>query len=143
MIHFKIVTPEKVVYEDEVAQCTIPTTEGEITVLPHHIPLISILNAGELRFLDKEGEHVMAVWGGFVQVQVDSQLTILADNVERAEDIDIARADEARKRAEELMKKRDEMEDVDFARIQATMEKELNRIRVGEKWKKFKKPQGA
>lgn len=136
MIKFKIVTPEGSVYEDEVSQCTIPTMSGEITVLPNHIPLVSILKTGEIRFIDKDGDHAIALAGGFLEVRGNNELIILADNAERAEEIDIERAEEARKRAEELLKQSENEADVDFARIQAMMDREMNRIKVGKKWKK-------
>src|SRR5665648_417690 len=99
-IKFKIVTPEKTVYEDSVDQVTLPTQEGEITVLPNHIPLISVLRAGEL-VAKKGGEEIaMAVSGGMVEVR-KNEITILADTAERAEEIDLARAEEAKQKAEE------------------------------------------
>ena len=69
MLNFKIVTPEGIVYQDEIAQATIPTMDGEITILPDHVPLVSILKTGELRVKDKEGEHAMALAGGFLEMR--------------------------------------------------------------------------
>lgn len=135
-IKFKIATPEKVVYEDDIFQVSIPTTTGEITVLPHHIPLVSILQAGELRIKDKEGEHLMAISSGFLEVRANNEIIILADNAERAEVIDIDRAEAARKRAEEEMAKAKGQENVDYAKLQAVIEREMNRVRVGKKYKK-------
>ncbi len=136
-IHFKIATPEKVVYEDDVLQVSIPTTTGEITVLPHHSPLVSILQAGELKIVDKEGEHIIAVSGGFLEVRANNEIVILADNAERAEIIDIDRAEEARRRAEEEMAKVKGQENVDYAKLQAVIDREMNRVRVGKKYKKI------
>ena len=135
MLNFKIVTPEGVVYQDEIAQATIPTMDGEITILPDHVPLVSILKTGELRVKDKEGEHVMALAGGFLEMRGNNELVLLADNAERAEHIDVDRAEQARKRAEELMKQADNVADVDFAKLQAMIDREMNRIRVARKYK--------
>jgi F-type H+-transporting ATPase subunit epsilon len=135
---FKIATPEKVVYEDEIFQVSIPTLNGEITVLPGHIPLISIVQAGELRIKDKEGEHHFALAGGFVEVRRGNELIILADNAERAEAIDIERAEEARTRAEAEVGQAQNRQDVDFARLQAVIDREMNRVRVGKKYKDVK-----
>src|SRR4030043_2270249 len=100
-IKFKIVTPERTVYEEEIDQVTLPTADGEITVLPNHIPLISILVPGELD-VRKEGKEIaMAVSGGMIEVR-KNEMTILADTAERAEEIDLQRAEEARKKAEQL-----------------------------------------
>ncbi len=136
-IHFKIATPEKVVYENDIFQVSIPTTTGEITVLPHHIPLVSILQAGELKIKDNEGEHVMAISSGFLEVRANNEVIILADNAERVDLIDIDRAEQARKRAEEEMTKVKGQENVDYARLQAVIDREMNRIKVGKKYKKI------
>ena len=69
ILQFKIATPEKVVYEDEIKQASIPTTSGEVTILPNHIPLVSVLQAGEIKITDKDGEHDLAVAGGFLEVR--------------------------------------------------------------------------
>ena len=137
-IAFKIATPEAVIYEDEVFQVSIPTTSGEITVLPGHIPLISVIQAGELKIKDKEGDHVLAVAGGFVEITGPREIVILADNAERAEAIDIERAEAAKKRAEEQIAAIGDRQDVDFARLQAVLDRELNRIRVGNKYRNIR-----
>jgi len=73
-IKFKIATPEKVVYENEIEQVSVPTMDGEITILPNHIPLVSVLKAGELRIKDKNGEQIMAVSGGFLEMRGNNEL---------------------------------------------------------------------
>ncbi|HOX60653.1 MAG TPA: ATP synthase F1 subunit epsilon [Candidatus Magasanikbacteria bacterium] len=139
-LKLKIVTPEKVVYENEVVKISLPTPDGEITVLPHHIPLITILAAGELRLTDMSGaEHIMAVAGGFVEVRGGTEIIILADNADRVEEIDVTEAEAARARAEEQMRKIANKEDVDYARLQAVIEREMNKLRVGRKYKDVKK----
>lgn len=135
MLKFKIVTPEKSIYENEIFQVTIPTMDGEITVLPNHIPLVSVLKAGELKFKDKDGEHQMAVSGGFLEVRGKNEIVILADHAERVDQIDITRAEEARVRAQEQMKNIKNVQDVDFAKLQAVIDRELNRLRVAKKYK--------
>jgi len=136
-IKFKIVTPEKTIYEDEIIQVTIPTADGEITVLANHIPLISVLKGGEMKIKDKNGEHVMAIAGGFLEIKGNNEIVILADNAERAGDIDLERAEQARQRAIEQMEKAKDIEDVDFAKLQAVIDREMNRIKVGKKYKKL------
>ena len=138
MLKFKIATPERVVYEDEVLQASIPTTSGEITVLPGHIPLVSVLQAGEIRIKDKEGDHVFALAGGFLEVRGNDELIILADNAERAGDIDLERAEEARKRALKEIEEAKGRQDFDFAKLQAVIDREINRVRVGKKYKNLK-----
>lgn len=135
-LKLKIATPEKVIYENEILQVSIPTMDGEITVLPNHVPLVSVLKAGEMKIVDKDGEQILAVSGGFLEVRGQNEIVILADNAERATEIDIDRAEQARLRAEELMKQTKSVEDVDFARLQALIDREMNRVRVGKKYKK-------
>lgn len=131
-IKFKIVTPERTVFEDEVDQITLPTADGEITVLPNHIPLISILVPGELD-LKKDGEEIaVAVSGGMIEVR-KNEMTILADTAERAEEIDLARAEEAKKRAENLKEERIRTDETQYATAAAILEKNLARIKVARK----------
>lgn len=128
-----IITPEKIVFSDEVDQVTIPTMDGEITVLPHHIPLVGLLKAGEL--IIKKGDEIipLAVSGGMLQVRADG-ITILADTAERVEEILEERAEEARKAAEKLLvEKRFDAEE--YAAIAAKMERELARLKVARKWR--------
>ncbi len=138
MLKFKIATPEKVVYEDEIRQVSIPTMSGEITVLPNHIPLVSVIKAGELKIVDKDGEHPIAIAGGFLEIKGNNEIVILVDHAERAGDIDVEAAEKARARAEDEMEKAKSEENVDFAKLQAMIDREMNRVRVGEKYKDVK-----
>jgi F-type H+-transporting ATPase subunit epsilon len=133
-IRLKIVTPEKLLLETEVSQITLPVTFGEVTILPEHVPYIGSLTAGELRFMEHTGDEIhLALSSGFVEFH-DNVLTVLADRAERAEDIDLERAEEARQRAEELMRSAPETIDAEeYARTVAMLDKELNRIRVARK----------
>lgn len=137
MLKFKIVTPEKVIYENEISQISIPTMNGEVTILPNHIPLVSVLKAGELKIKDKDGEHNMAVSGGFLEVRGNNEIIILADHAERAEEIDLQKAEEARQRAEEQMKEVKNVQDVDYAKLQAVIEREANKMRIAKKYRKL------
>ncbi len=137
-INFKIITLERVVYEDEIDQVTIPTQAGEITVLARHTPLVSLLKPGELR-IKKDGYDVLlSVSTGFVEVRPKSEVVILADTAERAEEIDLERAEEGRRRAEEMLKEKERLDDVQFARLQAQLEKELARLKVGRRYRKLR-----
>ena len=137
-INLKIVTPERIIFEGSCLQVTIPTKTGEITILPNHIPLISALQAGELVIKREDGEFIpMAISKGFLEVQPNSQVVILADSAERVEEIDHARAEEAKKRAEALLKeKRADIES--YVTLSAKIEKELARLKVARKHRKRK-----
>lgn len=133
-IKFKIATPERVVYEDEVDQITLPTKMGEITVLPNHLPIVSSLQAGEI-LIKKDGQETpLAVSGGFVEFN-SNQMAILADTAERVEEIDEARAEAARARVAEILENKRGAEAVDFTALAAKMEKELARLKVARKYK--------
>jgi len=134
MIHFKIITPERIVVEEEIYQVTLPIEGGEITVLPEHIPYIGTLRAGEILFrkTSKSEESSLAVSSGFVEFH-NNEMIILADTAEHAEEIDLARAEEARKRAEELKKEHLEMGGEEYARTMALLEKEMARVRVARR----------
>ncbi len=136
-IKFEIVTPERVVLKQEALQVTVPTTSGEITILPDHIPLVSILQPGviEVKRLDNVVE-IMSVSGGFIEVLKD-KIVILADSAERAEELDEAKVKEAHARAEELKKTAKATDDIDFADVSARIEKELARLRAVNKWRKL------
>ena len=138
MLKFKIVTPTGITYADDtVEEVIIPTTTGQISVLTNHIPLVSILAPGELIVKKAGQEIIMSVSGGLVEIRPGNELYIIADSAERAEHIDLSRAEEARKRAEELMKQEQSVDGVEFAKLQAKMEKELARLRVGRKYRKL------
>lgn len=133
MIDFKIVTPEKKVYEDMVDSVTIPTTEGEITVLPNHIPLVTILTPGELVVRNGKEEKYMAVSGGFVTVHLKNKLVILADTAERAEELTLEAIERARERARILLEEKRGKDEVAFADAAAGLERELARLKVARK----------
>lgn len=137
-IKLKIVTPEKIIFEDMVSQVSVSTVLGEITILPNHIPLVSQLAPGEIIVKHGNGkskeEDLMAVSGGFVEVLPD-QIVILADTAEKAEDIDEERAEAARQKAAEVLKTK--VSDAEsFALFTAQMEKEMARLKVARKYKK-------
>jgi len=133
-INFKIATPERVVFKDEVDSITLPTSMGEITILPNHIPLISVLKTGEIMVRKGEEEVSMAVAGGFVEV-LSEKVVVLADRAERSEEIDVARAEAAMERARKLREEKN-VDTVEFAALSAQIEKEMARLRVGRKQQK-------
>lgn len=130
-LKLKIVTPERLLLEQEIDQVSIPTAEGQITVLKNHLPLVSSLQPGELLVRADGKDTPLAVSGGFIEVR-DNVVTVLADTAERIDELDLSRADEARARAEKLLKET-HIEHENYAALQAKMEKELARLRVGRK----------
>lgn len=131
-IKFKIVTPERTVFEEEIDQATLPTTAGQITILPNHRSYIASLEPGEIVLKKNDKESFMAISGGFIEFH-KNELIVLADTAERAEEIDLKRAEEGRKRAEELKEQAISMDDEEYARVAAAIQKESVRIRVAKK----------
>lgn len=129
----KIVTQEKQIYSaDEVVLVLAPGVEGQLGILPGHAPLITVLAYGEMLVRRADGgEEVFAIHGGFMEVLPD-RVTVLADTAERAEDIDMARAEEARQRAEALMQKRYEGV-VDYARAEQARLRSLTRLKAARR----------
>lgn len=138
IIKFEIVTPERLVLSEDIKQITVPTKDGEITILPHHIPLIASLKPGvlDVRRVNDEIEYI-SISGGFIEVLKD-KVVILADTAERAEEIDLARAEEAQRRAEELMKQEKQLDHTKFAAMNALIEKELARTKAAKRWRRLK-----
>lgn len=127
-LHFKIVTPERVVFEDTVDAAILPTTEGEITVLPHHIPLVALLKAGVLRLKKGAEEMPLAVSGGVIEVD-GKHVVVLADTAERADELEEEKIEKAKAQAQKLMQeKRGDAEG--FAEATAALERELARLKV-------------
>ncbi|MES2023554.1 MAG: ATP synthase F1 subunit epsilon [Patescibacteria group bacterium] len=138
-LKLKIITPEKLILEEMVDAVVIPTIEGEITVLPEHIPLIAGLRSGEIIGIVK-GEHIpMAVVGGFLEVKKDenniTNVIILADFAELVGDITEEEINKAKAKAEELKKQAENKEVVDFEHFASELERSLTRVKIADKWR--------
>jgi F-type H+-transporting ATPase subunit epsilon len=131
-IKFKIVTPERTVFEAEIDQATLPVLDGQITILPNHRSYIAALKPGELMVKESGKDVHMAISGGFIEFN-DNALVVLADTAEHADEIDLQRAQAAKQQAEELKKEKVVLDDTEFARVAAAVEKEAARIRVAHK----------
>ena len=138
-IDFKLVTPEKTVLEKELSSLTVPTTLGEITILPGHVALVATLVPGELKAKAGNDEFFISVAGGFLQVNLGNKVIILADAAEHYFDINVKRAEEAKQRAEkQLGEIRQNAEE--YAKVAASLEKNLSRIRIARKHSHRKSP---
>ncbi len=125
-----VVSAERVVYSDDVDAVVAPGVAGQLGILPHHTPLMTTLQVGEL-LVKKDGEEfILAISGGFLEVRPD-RVIVLADAAERAEDIDLDRAEEAKERAEEQLRRR--TAGVDVAQAEAALLRSMVRLKVGQK----------
>jgi len=132
-LRLDIVTAERVVYSDDVDLVVAPGIEGQLGILPHHAPLMTTLQVGELQVKKGGEEFSLAIHGGFLEVRPD-RVIVLADAAERAEEIDIAQAEEAKRRAEEELKHHPP--EVDATRTEAALRHALTRLKVVEKRKR-------
>lgn len=130
-LQLEIVTPERQAYSEEVDAVFCPGIEGELGVLPHHAPLLSMLGVGELRIRTAGEEEFFAIAGGFVQVRPD-KVVVMAELADLSSEIDLEAAEEARNEAERAIQQGFD-EPADLARARASMERALLRIRVGER----------
>jgi F-type H+-transporting ATPase subunit epsilon len=129
-IKLEVVTAERLVYSDEVDILVAPGMEGQLGILPHHEPLMTILQAGEMMARKGNEEISWAISGGFLEVQPD-RIIVLADTAERDDEIDLQRAEEAKRRAEERL--REKTSTVDVSRAEAALQRSITRLKVGQR----------
>ncbi len=129
-IRLDIVTAERLVFSEDVEVIVAPGIDGQLGILPHHAPLMTMLQPGELLIRKKGEELRLAISGGFLEVRPD-RVIILADAAERAEQIDIRRAEEAMRRAQEQLSQ--PTPEVDMAQAEAALHRSLARLKVAER----------
>lgn len=135
-IRLDIVTAERSVYSADVDMVIAPGVEGQLGILPHHAPLMTMLQPGELRIKKGGEETSLVVSGGFLEVRPD-RVVVLADAAERAEDIDVIRAEAARQRAKEALARKKEP-GFDEAQAEAALMRALARLKVASMVKRRK-----
>ncbi len=130
-LQLEIVTPERLAYSDEVDMVLVPGVDGELGILPHHAPLVSLLGVGELRIRKGVDEESFAIVGGFLQVRPD-KVVVMAETADLASDIDLERAQEARREAERTLESGFH-EGADLSGARAQLQQALLRVRVAER----------
>lgn len=131
-LHLKIVTPEKLLIDEEVSQVNAPTEEGEIGILPNHVNLMAKLKPGELVIKKGGKEERLAIGDGFLQM-TDNTLTVMTDLATYAQDIDEKAVEEAKKRAEQALEQK--LSDEEYAETLANLEKSLAQLRIKRRHK--------
>jgi F-type H+-transporting ATPase subunit epsilon len=129
-VKLEVVTAERLVYSDEVDILIAPGIEGELGILPRHEPLMTILQAGEMMARKGNEEISWAISGGFLEVQRE-RIIVLADTAERDDEIDLQRAEEAKRRAEERLKEKTST--IDVSQAEAALQRSLTRLKVGQR----------
>lgn len=134
-IKLQVITPEKVIFDGEVDEVIVPTRSGQIAILPHHVSLLTQVSDGEIIVKKAKENHHITLTGGFLEVGKNIT-TILADYAIESDDIQVAKAEEAKERAEKLLKEK--LSEEDFAEINAQLRKSLLELKVGDLRKKRK-----
>lgn len=127
----QIITPNKVIFQDEASSVSAPGTQGGFQILYNHAPFISTIKVGELKVKDRNGRDLLfATSGGFVEAK-DNTVVVLAETAESASEIDVQRAKAANERATKRIHAKDR--DIDLERARHSMLRSLNRLRVASK----------
>ena len=141
-LQIKIITPERVVLEETVDAVTLPTAMGEITVLPHHIPLVALLETGVMTLKKGATETHLASSGGFVEVLPESRVNILADSAERAEELSWEKVEEAKRAAEKILAGKRYTDESGQAAALGSLERELARLKAIRRRGAHSRPRG-
>ncbi|MFA6475498.1 MAG: ATP synthase F1 subunit epsilon [Patescibacteria group bacterium] len=134
-LQLKLVTPITTVFEQEVDGVSLPTQMGQITVLPNHTEIVSVLTAGELIVRNDDKQFPLAVSGGLVEVNKNT-LYVLADSAEHAQDIDITAAESRTQQLEQDLKERTDLDLNTYTLLQRQLEAERAKLHVAKKWHK-------
>jgi len=129
-LHLEIITPEKIVYKDDVSEVTVKTDNGQISILPGHVNLLTKVLPCEMIVKKDNQEHFLAITGGFLEIN-NNNLNLLADYAIRAEDIEIAKIQEAQKKAENMIK--DKASEKEFRVAEAELQKAILQLHVASK----------
>ncbi len=128
----EIITPTKVLLKEEVDEITLPTVTGEISILPNHVDLLTKVKPGEMVIKRNNKVELFAIMGGFLEV-TNNHVNILADHAVRAEDIEIAKVEEARQRAEKAMK--DKVSQKEYEELQDEIRRTVLELKVARRRK--------
>ncbi len=135
-MNLSVISPEGTIYKDTVDEISLPTPDGEITILPHHVSLFTKMSDGIINIKKGNRDSIIATIGGFVEI-IDGDVNILSDHLVKAENIQVAKAQEAKKRAEERMKKKES--EIDFVMAEKELQKAIMELHVAHKIKQRQK----
>jgi F-type H+-transporting ATPase subunit epsilon len=141
-IRCEIVSQDRLVYEGEADMVVVPGAGGEMGILPNHAPLLSALKYGLLKVRSHGNEEIFTVAGGIVEVLPD-RITVLADVAENVEEIDIARAEQARRRAEDLLQQTPPQDKEDFLALDAALRRSNLRLEAARRYRNRRAKTGA
>jgi len=131
-ISLEIHTPEKLIFSEKVESVTVPGTKGSFQILKDHAPLMSTIDIGVIAVKIKDQTGYFTIGGGTIEVK-KNKITILADSMEKIEDIDVDRAQQAKEKAEKRLRNKKDS-DVDEAKAESALKRAINRISAKEKY---------
>lgn len=138
MLKLKVVTPDKILVDEIVTSVSLPTVSGMITVLNKHVPIVSIIKAGEMTVKKENTGFGFAVYKGLVNVRPHrkgiTEVVVMLESADKVDELDTEKIEQALKRAEEM--KDEKEEDLDIGRIESTIERELNRVKIARKYRR-------
>ena len=129
MLHLQIITPEKVVFDEDVDQVSLPTTTGQITILPNHTSLVTSIEPGELIYKKHQKETLVAAGYGFAQIG-KGNVKVLVDLAAPAEELEEKAIELARQKAEEAMKQKHLLSEEEYATAAANLQKALAQLKI-------------
>lgn len=130
---FEVISPDGILFQDEAYEVSLPTPTGEITILPHHAALVTKLSEGEVKIYQEGKEKYIAIIGGFLEIK-DNKVRLLSDYAIRTESIEVAKAEERKRRAEEKIK--DKKDNTDFIIAEKDLRKSILELKVSQNIKK-------
>ena len=139
--YLEILSPEGQIFKDDVSEIILPTVQGQIAVLPNHAPLFTKLIEGEIVIKKNNKETYVAITGGFVEI-ANNKVDVLADYAVRSEQIEEKTAEEAKKKAEAILKEQEKRGKVDFATAEKDLKKAVLELHIADKVKKRYRPSG-
>lgn len=130
---FQIISPDGTIFHDEIDEVSVPTTHGEITILPHHVPIFSKLAEGEIKIKKSNHTTFVAVIGGFLEVN-KTETAVISDYAIKADSIELARAQEAKERAQQALKEK--VEQGDIVTAQKEFQRAMMELKVADKMRR-------
>jgi len=134
-ITFKIVTPERLVYQNEVDEITAPTKTGVVTVLPNHVGMVSLIDGGEIIVKNEKESTILHIHKGVIEVKPGSRVTVLADSADHVSELNEEKIKQAKERVERILADKENLSEIEYARYQDLLVRELSKLKILEKYR--------
>lgn len=135
-LFLEIVTPAGIAYASEVDMVVVPATNGTAGILPNHTPYFTKLEGGEVKITHKGKESFFTIYGGFMDVNQNGKVTIMTDGAKRSEEINLEASRQAKIEAEKILRDKEKISEVDFAKAQAALRQAILDLKVAQRRKR-------